>query len=121
MTSSSAERQLMRDCSGFATTCPRELASVNSLFIFYSSKPGNMMHRWSLSQLFLMFAMLAAVSCFTDTDPGPAAAGAASSSQPNGDRFKIEGRAIVPGIKTQDWVSTARVLVEGEEYVGFLR
>lgn len=43
------------------------------------------------------------------------------SVTPNGDRFKIEGRAIVSGVKTQDWVSAARVLVEGEEYVGFLR
>lgn len=56
--------------------------------------------------------------CFTDMETGP---GAGVSTQPNGDRFKIEGRAIVPGVKTQDWVSAARVLVEGEEYVGFLR
>lgn len=80
-----------------------------------------MLHRESLSRLWLlMYAMLAVVSCFTDMDSGPAT-GASSSTQPNGDRFKIEGRAIVPGIKTQDWVSAARVLVEGEEYVGFLR
>ncbi|XP_068564519.1 endoplasmic reticulum membrane protein complex subunit 7 [Cebidichthys violaceus] len=58
--------------------------------------------------------------CFTDIETGPGA-GVTLSNQPNGDRFKIEGRAIVPGVKTQDWVSTARVLVEGEEYVGFVR
>lgn len=45
---------------------------------------------------------------FTDPEPGPGA-------------FKIEGRAIVSGIKSQEWVSSARVLVEGGEYVGFLR
>lgn len=56
--------------------------------------------------------------CFTDMETGP---GAGVSTQANGDSFKIEGRAIVPGVKTQDWVSAARVLVEGEEYVGFLR
>ncbi|KAM3602377.1 uncharacterized protein V6R79_002994 [Siganus canaliculatus] len=63
-------------------------------------------------------AMLVVAWCFTDMDTGP---GAGVSTQPNGDRFKIEGRATVQGIKTQDWVSMARVLVEGEEYVGFLR
>lgn len=63
-------------------------------------------------------ATIVVASCFTDMETGP---GAGVSTQPNGDRFKIEGRAIVPGIKTQDWVSAARVLVEGEEYVGFLR
>lgn len=63
-------------------------------------------------------ALLVAALCFTDTETGP---GAGVPTQSNGDRFKIEGRAIVPGVKTQDWVSTARVLVEGEEYVGFLR
>ncbi|KAJ8356252.1 hypothetical protein SKAU_G00190460 [Synaphobranchus kaupii] len=41
--------------------------------------------------------------------------------QPNGEGFKIEGRAIVPGVRPQDWISTARVLVEGEEHIGFLR
>ncbi|XP_041121487.1 ER membrane protein complex subunit 7-like [Polyodon spathula] len=40
----------------------------------------------------------------------------------NGDRFRIEGRAVVTDIKPHDWVSTARVLVEGEEdHVGFLK
>lgn len=53
---------------------------------------------------------------FSDIEPGPVA-----GSQLNGDRFKIEGRAVVPGVKTQDWISTARILVEGEEYVGFLK
>lgn len=68
---------------------------------------------WAFIQALFVVAM-----CFTDMEPGP---GAGVSTQPNGDRFKIEGRAIVPGIKTQDWVSSARILVEGEEYVGFLR
>lgn len=38
-----------------------------------------------------------------------------------GERFKIEGRAVVPGVKPQDWVAGARVLVDGEEHVGFLK
>ncbi|XP_078263252.1 endoplasmic reticulum membrane protein complex subunit 7 [Rhinoraja longicauda] len=38
-----------------------------------------------------------------------------------GERFKIEGRAVVPGFKPQDWIYTARVLVEGEEHVGFFK
>ncbi|XP_028677656.1 ER membrane protein complex subunit 7 [Erpetoichthys calabaricus] len=45
----------------------------------------------------------------------------AVSGQQNGDRFKIEGRAVVPGIRAQDWISSARVLVEGEDHVGFFR
>lgn len=78
-----------------------------------------MLHRGKVQLLWLfMQAVLVVVQCFTDMDTGP---GAGVSTQTNGDRFKIEGRAIVPGIKTQDWVSSARVLVEGEEYVGFLR
>lgn len=51
--------------------------------------------------------------CSLESEPGPSAG--------NGDRFKIEGRAIVSGVKAQDWVSLARVLVEGGEYIGFLR
>ncbi|RXN06366.1 ER membrane complex subunit 7 [Labeo rohita] len=61
-------------------------------------------------------ALFALSWCFSDAEPGPVA-----GSLSNGDRFKIEGRAIVPGVKTQDWISTARILVEGEEYVGFLK
>ncbi|XP_061467464.1 ER membrane protein complex subunit 7 [Rhineura floridana] len=37
------------------------------------------------------------------------------------ERFKIEGRAVVPGVKPQDWIAAARVLVDGEEHVGFLK
>lgn len=66
----------------------------------------------------LVQATLVVAWCFTEMETGPSAS---VSTQSNGDRFKIEGRAIVPGLKTQDWVSSARVLVEGEEYVGFLR
>lgn len=79
-----------------------------------------MLQRGSVPVLCLfMLAGLVLVTCFTDMETaGP---GAGVSTQPNGDKFKIEGRAIVPGVKTQDWVSAARVLVEGEEYIGFLR
>uniref|UniRef100_A0A4W4HCD6 Endoplasmic reticulum membrane protein complex subunit 7 n=1 Tax=Electrophorus electricus TaxID=8005 RepID=A0A4W4HCD6_ELEEL len=37
------------------------------------------------------------------------------------DKFKIEGRAILYGVRTEDWVSNAVVLVDGEEHVGFIR
>ncbi|XP_061602245.1 ER membrane protein complex subunit 7 [Cololabis saira] len=77
------------------------------------------MERISLLWCFGQAAFLLA-SCFSDMDGGPGAA-AAPQAAGGGDRFKIEGRAVVPGVKTQDWVSTARVLVEGEEYVGFVR
>lgn len=65
-----------------------------------------------------IYAVIAAAYCFADMETGP---GVVVSTQPNGDRFKIEGRAIVPGIKTYDWVSTARILVDGEDYIGFLK
>lgn len=78
-----------------------------------------MLQRETVTLLWLfMQATVGVVWSFTDMEPGPSAG---LPTQSNGDRFKIEGRAIVPGIKTQDWVSMARVLVEGEEYVGFLR
>lgn len=78
-----------------------------------------MLHRERIPLLWgFMQAAFMVSSCFTDMETGP---GAGLSTQSNGDRFKIEGRAIVPGVKSQDWVSAARVLVEGEEYVGFLR
>ncbi|XP_017394980.1 ER membrane protein complex subunit 7 [Cebus imitator] len=53
--------------------------------------------------------------------PGAAAEGSGGSGVGIGDRFKIEGRAVVPGVKPQDWISAARVLVDGEEHVGFLK
>lgn len=52
---------------------------------------------------------------------GAAAEGSGGSGVGIGDRFKIEGRAVVPGVKPQDWISAARVLVDGEEHVGFLK
>lgn len=70
-----------------------------------------------LLDVYVVLQALFALSwCFSDAEPGPVA-----GSQSNGDRFKIEGRAVVPGVKTQDWISTARILVEGGEYVGFLK
>lgn len=77
---------------------------------------------WHSERIPLLLAFVQSVLvvgwCFTEMESGP---GAAMSTQTNGDRFKIEGRVIVPGVKTQDWVSAARVLVDGEEHVGFLR
>ncbi|XP_043930095.1 ER membrane protein complex subunit 7 [Protopterus annectens] len=66
-----------------------------------------------LCWLFLIFCCVKA----SDSDLGSSF----SLSSGNGDRFKIEGRAIVPGVKPLDWISTARVLVEGEEHIGFLK
>ncbi|KAG7461341.1 hypothetical protein MATL_G00209080 [Megalops atlanticus] len=77
-----------------------------------------MLSHWRISEVWCMLPALFVVSvCFSDTEAGPGPA----ATQLNGDRFKIEGRAIVPNVKAQDWISTARVLVEGEEHVGFLR
>ncbi|XP_034849800.1 endoplasmic reticulum membrane protein complex subunit 7 isoform X1 [Mirounga angustirostris] len=53
--------------------------------------------------------------------PGTTADGSGGIGVGIGDRFKIEGRAVVPGVKPQDWISAARVLVDGEEHVGFLK
>lgn len=58
--------------------------------------------------------------------PGAAGSEAAGTVEPPGgagpgERFKIEGRAVVPGVKPQDWIAGARVLVDGEEHVGFLK
>ncbi|XP_064368513.1 endoplasmic reticulum membrane protein complex subunit 7 isoform X1 [Dromaius novaehollandiae] len=63
------------------------------------------------------------VSLLSDDAWGSEAVGAAESSggAGPGERFKIEGRAVVPGVKPQDWIAGARVLVDGEEHVGFLK
>ncbi|NWX41453.1 EMC7 protein, partial [Steatornis caripensis] len=72
-------------------------------------------------------AWLALLWVFASPLPGGArgseAAGAAESpgGAGPGERFKIEGRAVVPGVKPQDWIAGARVLVDGEEHVGFLK
>lgn len=66
----------------------------------------------------LLWLFVRAAAGLADVDAGP---GAAAPTPAGGDRFRIEGRAIVPGIKTHDWVSAARVLVDGEEHVGFLK
>uniref|UniRef100_A0A8C5R6K6 Endoplasmic reticulum membrane protein complex subunit 7 n=1 Tax=Leptobrachium leishanense TaxID=445787 RepID=A0A8C5R6K6_9ANUR len=70
---------------------------------------------WSLvSWNWCLFYCLAALSlCLADTD--------VLSPGTGSDKFKVEGRAVVPGIRPQDWVSSARVLIDGEDHVGFLR
>lgn len=35
--------------------------------------------------------------------------------------FKIEGKVSVPGVKPADWVLLTKVLVDGGEFVGFVR
>lgn len=36
-------------------------------------------------------------------------------------RVQVSGRALVPGVRTQDWISNARVLLDGDTHVGFIR
>ncbi|XP_050990018.1 ER membrane protein complex subunit 7-like [Labeo rohita] len=36
-------------------------------------------------------------------------------------RVQVSGRALVPGVRAQDWISSARVLLDGDKHVGFLR
>lgn len=77
-----------------------------------------MLLRLRISEFWLVLQTMFVLSwCFNDMETGPSGL----SVQANGDRFKIEGRAIVPGVKPQDWISSAKVFVEGDEYVGFLR
>lgn len=64
--------------------------------------------------------------CASPLPDGACGSEAAGTAEPPGvagpgERFKIEGRAVVPGVKPQDWISGARVLVDGEEHVGFLK
>ncbi|XP_067310956.1 ER membrane protein complex subunit 7-like [Pseudorasbora parva] len=41
---------------------------------------------------------------------------------PEGDvRVHVTGRALVPGVSGQDWISAARVLLDGDAHVGFIR
>ncbi|KPP63604.1 ER membrane protein complex subunit 7-like [Scleropages formosus] len=63
--------------------------------------------------LCIVQSLVALALGFVDMEPGP--------QTTSGERFRIEGRALVHGVRLQDWISTARVLVEGEEHVGFLK
>ncbi|XP_026111268.1 ER membrane protein complex subunit 7-like [Carassius auratus] len=36
-------------------------------------------------------------------------------------RAQVSGRALVPGVRTRDWISSARVLLDGDKHVGFIR
>lgn len=36
-------------------------------------------------------------------------------------RVQVSGRAVVPGLRAQDWISSARVLLDGDKHVGFIR
>lgn len=39
----------------------------------------------------------------------------------NEERFRIEGRALVYGVRAEEWTPRAHVLLHGEEHVGFVR
>lgn len=71
-------------------------------------------HKGLQWQVFIV--LIGVCACFADVDPVSVATGMQTV-----DTFKIDGRAIVPGVRLQDWISTARVIVEGEEHVGFFR
>lgn len=70
---------------------------------------------------FSALLLLLAADARSSEVPGASAEGSGGIGVGIGDRFKIEGRAVVPGVKPQDWISAARVLVDGEEHVGFLK
>lgn len=36
-------------------------------------------------------------------------------------RVQVSGQALVPGVRAQDWISSARVLLDGDKHVGFIR
>lgn len=71
--------------------------------------------------VFSVFLLLLAGKTHSSEVHGASADGSGGIGVGLGDRFKIEGRAVVPGVKPQDWISAARVLVDGEEHVGFLK
>lgn len=71
--------------------------------------------------LFPVFLLLLSGDAQSSEVSGSTSEGSGGSGAGIGDRFKIEGRAVVPGVKPQDWISAARVLVDGEEHVGFLK
>lgn len=75
--------------------------------------------RWDLLCALLLLQLVGRAR--SSEAPGASAEGSAGLGVGLGDRFKIEGRAVVPGVKPQDWISAARVLVDGEEHVGFLK
>lgn len=37
------------------------------------------------------------------------------------EKFRVEGRALVYGVGTEEWTPRARVLLDAEEHVGFVR
>lgn len=37
------------------------------------------------------------------------------------EKFRIDGRALVYGVRTEDWTPFAHVLLDGQEHVGFVR
>ncbi|XP_019407320.1 PREDICTED: ER membrane protein complex subunit 7 [Crocodylus porosus] len=80
--------------------------------------PGGLSSSLVLLVVLLLPAGLAGSEAAAGAGPGEAPGGASPGP---GERFKIEGRAVVPGVKPQDWIAAARVLVDGEEHVGFLK
>uniref|UniRef100_UPI00358F3A3E endoplasmic reticulum membrane protein complex subunit 7-like n=1 Tax=Myxine glutinosa TaxID=7769 RepID=UPI00358F3A3E len=45
----------------------------------------------------------------------------AEADEVSAEGFRIEGRVSVPGAKAQEWISSARLLVDGGEYTALLR
>lgn len=44
-----------------------------------------------------------------------------SNVEETSERYKIEGKITIQGFKPSDWISQTRVLVDGGNYVGFLK
>lgn len=60
--------------------------------------------------ILLLLGLLCLVQCSNDQDEG------------NGQNsYKIEGKVIVPFTADQDWITTSRILLDGGEFLGFLR
>ena len=72
---------------------------------------------WELGQLMQFWGTLAVVivlayigQCNGETE-----------DQSGSQKYKIEGKVIVPFTADQDWITTSRILVDGGELLGFLR
>ena len=44
-----------------------------------------------------------------------------SDEFPNNHKYKIDGKVTVPFSNDQEWLSTTRILVDGGEFIGFLK
>lgn len=64
----------------------------------------------SYIQLFVTLSLLP--KCFSNID---------SDDGPSSDRYQIEGKVVNPLTNDQDWIANTRILVDGGEFLGFLK